>query len=306
MASRKRNIATAVGAIAVPAVLAITTVIVISAEDGSPAHEDLLVSAEDLRELEAGEDVLLLDARDTEDYEQGAIPGAVSLPTEALNRTVVLEDGTEIPRIVQEADEIVEPLRSVGVSPDLPVVVYDNGAETSATRLFWVLDYYGHERVAVLDGGIAAWEATGGDLSTDVEEVEPGDFTPEPVPDRHADFDYVQEAMFSDTVMACNALSPDSYQDGSIEGSTNLHATTLFADGEVPHFRAHEALEGMLADTGYEDGQEFLSFCGTGYMASINYFAARLLGIDDVRMCDGSLVDWDARNGALPPSGGHG
>jgi 3-mercaptopyruvate sulfurtransferase SseA len=67
----------------------------------------------------------------------------------------------------------------------------------------------------------------------------------------------------------------------SIEESAHLHATSVF-----------------------EDGQELLSFCGAGYMASINYFAARLLGLEQVRMYDGSLLDSNARGGALLPSGG--
>ena len=289
--------------------LAIVAVLVTSGDDdaspaGATSAEDLLISAEDLQQLRGEDDVLVLDAREVDDYQQGAIPDAVSLPTEALNRTVTLDDGTEIPRIVQEPDEIAEPLRSAGVSSDTHVVVYDNGAETSATRIFWVLDYYGHDQISVLDGGLRAWQDQGGELSTTPAEPDPGDFVPEPVPSRHADFDYVQEAMFSDTVVLCNGLSPDSYQDESIEGSTNLHATTLFEDGEVPHFRGHETLEQMLADAGYEDGQAFLSFCGSGYMASINYFAARLLGLEEVRMYDGSLVDWNARGGAVLPSGG--
>lgn len=293
-----------VGAVGGVAALAVAAVLVVSAVDDPAVAEELLVSAEELRELRADGEVLVLDARDAEEYEQGAIPGAVSLPTEALNRTVVLDDGTEIPRIVQEAGEIAEPLRSAGVSADTPVVVYDNGAETSATRVFWVLDYYGHDEVSVLDGGVAAWEADGGELSTAAVTPARGDFTPDPVPSRHADFDYVQEAMFSDTVLLCNSLSADSYEEGSIEGSANLHATSLFEDGEVPYFRGHETLEQMLDEAGYEDGQEFLSFCGTGYMASINYFAGRLLGIDQVRMYDGSLVDWEARGRAVLPSGG--
>jgi thiosulfate/3-mercaptopyruvate sulfurtransferase len=290
----------AVTAGAAVAAVAATALVVTSA---SPQQEQLLVTADELAALSADGEVLIVDARDAEDHTQGAIPGAVSLPTEELNRTVVLDDGTEVPRIVQEADDIAAPLRAAGVSADVPVVIYDNGAETAATRIFWVLDYYGHEQVSVLDGGIVGWEAAGGELSTTTAEVAAGDFTPEPIPARHADFDQVQEAMFSDTVMVCNALSAESYEEGSIEGSANLHATSLFADGDVPLFRGDEVLADMLEDAGYEDGQEFLSFCGSGYMASVNYFAARLLGLEQVRMYDGSLTDWNARGGALLPGG---
>ena len=295
-----------VGLVGLVAVVAVVSVVVFAGDRTPASAQGLLVSAEDLQGLREGGDVLIVDAREGEEYEQGAIPGAVSLPTEALNRTVLLDDGTEVPRIVQDAETIAEPLRRAGVRADVPVVVYDNGAETSATRIFWVLDYYGHERVSVLDGGLVAWQAAGGELSTSPAEVANSDFDPQPNPERHADFDYVQEAMFSDTVVVCNALSADSYEEGSIEGSTNLHATSLFDDGEVPHFQGDEVLDQMLDDAGYRDGQEFLSFCGSGYMASINYFAARLLGLEQVRMYDGSLVDWNARGGALLPAGGQG
>jgi len=301
MASWK--IATATAATAALAAVAVAATLNNTGDDDGAAQQRLLVSTEDLRDLQTEGEVLVIDARDAEDHEQGVIPGAVSLPTEVLNHTVVLEDGTEVPRIVQEADDIVEPLRQAGLRPDVPVVVYDNGAETSATRIFWVLDYYGHEQVSVLDGGLAAWKADDHEVSSTPVDIAPGDFTPQPDPSRHADFDYVQEAMFSDTVMVCNALSAESYEEGSIEGSDSLHASTLFYDGDVPYFRGDEVLAQMLDDAGYEDGQEFLSFCGSGYMASINYFAARLLGLEEVRMYDGSLVDWNARGGALLPSG---
>lgn len=297
MASWKITVAAGAAVVAVGATALVVT------NDGPRQLEELLVTADELAALSDDGEVLILDARDVDDHAQGVIPGAVSLPTEELNRTVVLDDGTEVPRIVQEADDIAAPLRAAGVSVDVPIVVYDNGAETSATRIFWVLDYYGHERVSVLDGGIVGWEAAGGELSTTPAEVPAGDFTPEPIPARHADYDQVREAMFSDTVMVCNALSAESYEEGSIEGSANLHATSLFADGDVPLFRGDEVLAEMLEDAGYEDGQEFLSFCGSGYMASVNYFAARLLGLEQVRMYDGSLADWNARGGALLPSG---
>ncbi|MEX2549011.1 MAG: rhodanese-like domain-containing protein [Nitriliruptoraceae bacterium] len=284
-------------------VVAAVAIVVTGSDDAAQAG-DLLVDSETLAGIIDDDEVLVIDARDPEDHALGAIPGAVNVPTDTLNHTVVLDDGTEIPAIVQEPDDIEEPLQQAGISEDTHVVVYDNGAETSATRIFWVLDYYGHDRVSVLDGGIAGWEANGGDLSTTPPEVAAGDFVPDPEPEKHADFAYVQEALHSDSVMLCNALSAESYEEGSIENSTNLHASSLFEDGDVPYFRGDEVVAQMLEDAGHEPGQEFLSFCGRGYMASINYFAGRLLGLEQVRMYDGSLTDWNARDGELLPAGG--
>ena len=102
----------------------------------------------------------------------------------------------------------------------------------------------------------------------------------------------------------CGVPSVRTVTAGSIENSTNLHATSLFEDGDVPYFRGDEVVAQMLEDAGHEPGQEFLSFCGRGYMASIDCFAGRLLGLEQVRMCDGSLTDWNARDGELLPAGG--
>lgn len=267
--------------------------------DDAARADELLIEADELAGLLDDDDVVVIDAREAEDVDGGVIPGAVNVPTETLNRTVETEDGEEVPRLVKRTEEIREPLREAGIDQDSRVVIYDDGGETQATRIFWVLDYYGHDELAVLDGGLAAWEAAGHELAQQEPEVAAGDFDPEPRPERHADFEYVQASLGSDSILLCNGLSPDSYEDGSIEGSSNLHATSLFEDGEVPYFRADVELAQMLEDAGHEEGQEFLSFCGSGYMASINYFAARLLGLENVRMYDGSLVDWTARDGEL-------
>lgn len=117
-----------------------------------------------------------------------------------------------------------------------------------------MLDDYGHEQVSVLDGGIVGWRAAGGELSTTSVEVAAGDVLPGPIPARRADLEQVREAILSDTVMVCNALSAESYEEGSIEGWANMHATSLFADGDIPLFRVDEVLTDILADAGYQDG----------------------------------------------------
>jgi thiosulfate/3-mercaptopyruvate sulfurtransferase len=155
----------------------------------------------------------------------------------------------------------------------------------------------------VLDGGFSGWQAGSGEISQSEPDVARGDFMAVPQPERHADYHYAQQAMYSDSVVLCNGLSAESYQEGSIEGSQNLHATSLFEDGDVPYFGGDEVLAEIFEEVGHEPEQEFLSFCGSGYMASINYFAARMLGIENVRMYDGSLVDWEAREGRLFPEG---
>src|SRR5436305_2727581 len=75
-----------------------------------------------------------------------------------------------------DADGFGEAMRASGVSGGRPVVVYDAGSSMAAARAWWLLRYFGHPRVAVLDGGFAAWSAAGLPLQTGALRVEPGDF----------------------------------------------------------------------------------------------------------------------------------
>lgn len=266
--------------------------------------ENLLVSVEELQERLGDSRTLVLDARDYGDYASGSIPGAVSLPTNDLNRTVVLDDGTEVPRIVQEADEIVYPLQDAGISADSRIVIYDQGGSTLAPRLFWILDYYGHTNLAILDGGFSAWQGSGLEVSTAVPDVPRGDFIPVANPEKHADFDYVTQSLGSDSTMICNALSESSFADAAIPGSTNLPQANLFATDGVPYLKQAEILETLLEEIGFDRSKEIVFYCGAGYAASVDYFVARLIGLPRVRMYDGSLQDWRARDGELLPGGG--
>ncbi len=269
-----------------------------------PEPVELLVSLEQLQSRLDDEHTLVLDARAYGDYVSGSIPGAVSLPTDGLNRSVQLDNGREVPRIVQEADEIIYALQDAGINHNSRIVIYDQGGATLAPRLFWILEYYGHTNVAILDGGFAAWQAAGLPTSTELTDVARGDFVPVAVPERHADFDYIVSVMGSDSTMICNALSEASFADAAIPGSTNLPQANLFANDGVPLLRHEEVLEQLLHDIGFDRSQEIVFYCGAGYAAAVDYFVARLIGLERVRMYDGSLQDWRARDGQLLPAGG--
>ncbi len=267
------------------------------------ARDPLLVSAEQLSARLDDPRTLILDARGFDQYRDGFIPTAVSLPTDSLNQVIVLDDGAEVQRIVQSADEIVYALQDAGINASSRIVIYDQGGSTLAPRLFWILEYYGHTNVAILDGGFAAWSAAGLDTSTEVVDVARGDFVPVAQPHRIADFDYVRSAIGSDSIMLCNALAEASFASAAIPTSTNLPQTNVFATDGVPLLKQADILETLLDDIGFNRDHEIVFYCGAGYAASVDYFVARLIGLERVRMYDGSLIDWRARGGELTPGG---
>ena len=273
---------------------------------GNGLREDptrFLTDVGDLDEWINDPNTVIIDARSAEDYQAGFIPGAVNLFTPSLDTTVILEDGTEIQRIVQPSDEIVFPLQDAGINKDSRVVIYDAGRSTLAPRLFWILDYYGHENVSILDGGLPAWTGSGGEISTRVADVELGNFIPAAQSEKLADFEYVRSAIAGDAIMVCNALSAESHAGGAIPNSVNLPRNTAFVAEDIPYLEQASRLVELLDSIGHDRNQEIVFYCGAGYAAAVDYFIARYVGLPSVRMYDGSLRDWNARGGELTPNG---
>ncbi|MGO9959610.1 MAG: sulfurtransferase, partial [Solirubrobacteraceae bacterium] len=144
-----------------------------------------LISPEQLRRRAAGEGTTLLDVRwelgtgpRRDEYERGHIPGAAFAD---LDRDLAAPAGAGGRHPLPAAADFQAAMRALGVSDERPVVVYDGAAAISAARAWWLLRYFGHRDVSVLDGGLAAWVAAGGTLATGGETARgAGDFTVRP------------------------------------------------------------------------------------------------------------------------------
>jgi thiosulfate/3-mercaptopyruvate sulfurtransferase len=159
-------------------------------------RESLLISARALAAELAGEQVpVLLDARwrlagppGIDSYRQGHLPGAVFAD---LDRDLAGPPGPGGRHPLPDPAGFQAAMRAAGVSRDRPVVLYDDGDAMAASRGWWMLRYFGHPDVRVLDGGYRAWTAAGFPVTTDEPAVgfpvtpderasAPGDFTAEP------------------------------------------------------------------------------------------------------------------------------
>jgi len=111
------------------------------------------------------------------EYDHGHIPGAVFWDIDAIADT-----GTGLPHTVPAADEFARHMAALGIGDDTAVVVYDGAGLFAAARPWWMLRYFGHDRVAVLDGGLPKWQAEGRPLGTDVPAPATARFTATPRP----------------------------------------------------------------------------------------------------------------------------
>jgi thiosulfate/3-mercaptopyruvate sulfurtransferase len=200
---------------------------------------------------------------------------------------------------------------ALGIGPGVHVVAYAQDSPMWATRLWWLLRYFGFDDVSVLDGGLPAWRAAGRALSdapvpARAAPAEP--FTARPRPEllaRRADV----EAIAAGDAPAClvNALAPavfrgegpSSYsRPGRIPGSVNVPAASL-VDPETNRFQPLGTLARHLDAVGAVPNAPVVAYCGGGISATVDVFALALLGRHDVRLYDGSLTEWTA-DPALP------
>jgi thiosulfate/3-mercaptopyruvate sulfurtransferase len=215
-----------------------------------------------------------------EEYLEGHIPNAafVDLETELAGPAGA---GGRHPLPGPEA--FAASMRASGVSSARPVVVYDAGTSMSAARGWWLLRYFGHAQVAVLDGGLAAWVAAGYPLQTQVPAAGQGDFVAHPggMPLLEAD----GAAALAGRGKLLDARAPERFRGeqepidpvaGHIPGAVNV-PTALSVD-QSGRFLDPPALRAAFERAGVRDGVEVGAYCGSGVTAAHEVLALELAG----------------------------
>jgi thiosulfate/3-mercaptopyruvate sulfurtransferase len=205
----------------------------------------------------------------------------------------------EIHHLLAPVEQITPLLCFVGVRRDSSVILYDGGAGYLAARVFWILDYFSHPDISILDGGLSAWRSIRGPL--DIEAAHPGrgDFVPDPDAGKIADFRRVRSRRSGGVVI--NTLPKASFKREAIPGSVNIPYTDIYQSQKTHRLRTSEELQDLFKNVSVSTAQEMILYCGIGYTASLLYLAARVLGYPKVRLYDGSLAEWKARGGVLEP-----
>jgi thiosulfate/3-mercaptopyruvate sulfurtransferase len=185
-------------------------------------------------------------------------------------------------------------------------VVYGDLGGLAAGRAFFTLDYLGHTRVSLLDGGLEAWKAENGALATTPPQVRRGSFTPRPRADRVVDAGWVRQRLDDPRYLLIDARPTAQFSGedaaglraGHIPGAKNIFWRTALVSDDDPRLRPAAELRSLYAAAGAAPNRTVVTYCRTGMQASHAYFVARYLGYDAV-MYDGSMVDW-SRQAELP------
>lgn len=228
-------------------------------------------------------------------YNRGHIPGAYYLDLNQDLSSEVKAHGGRHP--LPTWDTFIQKLNTLGIQASTQIVIYDDSRFAFAARLWWMLCYLGHERVAILDGGIKAWEAAGLTLETAIPIERIGSFTAQPQSNWTVDIDTLRQCKDRPNVVVIDSRSPERFRGeiepidpiaGSIPGALNSFWKQITT--EDGHLNSTNKLQSQWADIDPTD--EVIIYCGSGVTACVNLFSLRMAGHPMHKLYPGGWSDW--------------
>ena len=228
-------------------------------------------------------------------YEQGHIPGAIHLD---IDTDLSAKEGPGRHPLPSRFN-FQKLMTAIGVDRDTQVVAYDGGKGFPAARLWWLLRFYGHETVSVLDGGWEAWLRGGFPVQTDVPTHPTASFSARPRRKCVVDKKAVDSLRDETKTLLIDARAPERFRGevepidakpGHIPGAENFPFAQAL-DPQTGLFRSPESLREAFKGIGAAPDKTIICYCGSGVTACTNILALRLAGFE-AQLYEGSWSDW--------------
>jgi thiosulfate/3-mercaptopyruvate sulfurtransferase len=230
-----------------------------------------------------------------EQYLSSHILGAYYLDLEKDLSAPLKRHGGRHP--LPEPDLLAQKLAKIGILGETLVVAYDDSRFAFAARLWWLLRYLGHEKVALLDGGWKGWLANKYPISSDVPAPKTGHFIPRPHLDWIVDLETVKAKKDLSSVLLVDARDGDRYRGerepidpiaGHIPSAINSPWQAV--SNEHNYLQPFATQQQLWAN--YRQVDEIIVYCGSGVTACVNLFSMTLTGIDKAKLYPGGWSDW--------------
>ena len=232
------------------------------------------------------------------------IPSAVHFDIDA-----VADRSTDLPHMLPDPEAFSRMVGALGIGNDHRIVVYDGQGMVTAPRVWWTFRVFGHDDVAVLNGGLPKWLAEGRATASGGETAQTAEFNPRWQPALVRDAAAMRAAIDSGGEQIVDARSPGRFngtepeprpgvRSGHMPGARNLHYAELI-DPAAQTLRPAEQLRNVFSNAGVELARPIATTCGSGVTAAILALALHQLGHDHWAVYDGSWSEWGAR--ADPP-----
>jgi thiosulfate/3-mercaptopyruvate sulfurtransferase len=234
-------------------------------------------------------------ARD--EYDREHIPGSVFVDW----TTDIVDPNNQVKAQLAPADRIAEAMSQRGIGDETHVVVVDHTGGHFATRLWWALKYYGHDQVAVLDGGFNQWKTLGLPLTDAVPDVQRRRFTPRERLSLRIEAEELLSRIGEQSNLVVDARDPAQYtgairrgaRGGHVPTAVNVWAKSLVNDDGT--WKADDELREILEEGGVRAGVPVVAYCNGGVTATAVLFALDRIGHQSWANYDGSWNEWGER-----------
>ena len=232
------------------------------------------------------------------DYASGHVPGAVHLANDEIRNP------QSPPAFLPTRDAFEALMARLGIANRTRVIVYDERGGLYAARLWWILNYFGHTNVALLDGGWTKWSREQRPVSTSTPEIAPARFTAIPNPRWLATADQVRAAIDKPDVRIVDARTSAEIdgtdlrgirRGGFIPSAVPVYWEDLL-DPDLKTVRPAAEVAKLFHEAGVLPTQEVIVYCQVGMRASYDLFVLHLLGYDRLRNYYGAWEEWGNRD----------
>lgn len=252
---------------------------------------DLLIETDWLSRHMNDADIRIIDLRSREEYDKVHINNAVHLNFKDIT-------GDETVRRKYLPENTHDILGKLGIDKNTLVIAYDDNSGHYAARLFWILEYFGHKKVSILNGGYKKWLKENRGLTDLAPDITRRIFVQRPDPGKIATAEYILKNISNPEVVLLDVRTKEEYigdkirakRGGHIPGAMNIEWKRSMNDDQT--FKSPEELNDMFSEHGVTKDKEIITYCQLAVRASHTYFTLRMLGYPRVRVYNGSWGEW--------------
>ncbi|MCE9617501.1 MAG: sulfurtransferase [Nitrosarchaeum sp.] len=248
----------------------------------------MIISTTNLNSILYDSNIVIIDTRSFKEYSESHIPGAVNLDLFAFHWIDTTKEG------IENFNRQTEMLFSfVGITPEKKVVFYDGISGMLAARGVWMLMYFSHPDVSILDGGMKKWKQENLPLETKSNGFKPAKFSGKINPEIISGFEYLKDNLDHLKIL-------DARSQGEFNGNVNRAAQA----GHIPHATNIDWNLNLNEDGTFKNDEELsklydipknseiVTYCQGAYRAANTFLILKKLGFENVRVYLGSWGEW--------------
>ncbi len=252
---------------------------------------DIITATEAAKWMKGNKNLKIIDASKSKIYQAAHLKNAVNISVGEL------VNNDEIPGLLKSPQQLAAIFGAKGISRENDILVYDEGSQKYASRMYWVLKYLGAKNVKILHKDNNAWRKARLLQTAQKPSIKKTTFTPQLNPGILATMEETEKAIKNPAVLIVDARSPAKYNgtdevsDGHIPTAINLYFKDVLTATNA--FKSKEALQKLVAEKGITPEKEVIVYCMTGIKAAVVYVAlTQVLDFKKVKLYDGAYEEW--------------